>query len=69
LVNNLEAECQARFAAACQAGLSKSADEEKCQGLLRRYARSIDSFEKHASIEWLRLPGDVIFSAGVVPWC
>ncbi len=31
------------------------------------HARSIDFFEKHAYIEWLRLPGDVIFIAGVVP--
>lgn len=31
------------------------------------HARSIDFFEKHAYIEWLRLPGDVIFIAGVIP--
>lgn len=38
LLPGMEAECQAVFAAACQAGLSKAAVEEKCQGLLRRYA-------------------------------
>ncbi|MBW8884057.1 MAG: cbb3-type cytochrome c oxidase subunit I, partial [Planctomycetia bacterium] len=31
------------------------------------HARSLEFFEKHAYIEWLRLPGDVIFIAGVVP--
>jgi nitric oxide reductase subunit B len=31
------------------------------------HARSLDFFEQHAYIEWLRLPGDVIFIAGVVP--
>jgi hypothetical protein len=38
LLPGMEAECQAVFAAACQAGLSKAAVEEKCQALLRRYA-------------------------------
>lgn len=38
LLPGMEAECLALFAAACQAGLSKAAVEEKCQGLLRRYA-------------------------------
>lgn len=38
LLPGMESECQAIFAAACQAGLSKAAVEEKCQGLLRRYA-------------------------------
>lgn len=38
LLPGMEADCQAVFAAACQAGLSKAAVEEKCQGLLRRYA-------------------------------
>jgi hypothetical protein len=36
----MESECQALFATACQAGLSKAAVEEKCQNLLRRYAES-----------------------------
>jgi nitric oxide reductase subunit B len=31
------------------------------------HARSLEFFEKHAYIEWLRLPGDVIFIAGVLP--
>ena len=31
------------------------------------HARSIEFFEKHAYIEWLRLPGDLLFIAGVVP--
>jgi nitric oxide reductase subunit B len=31
------------------------------------HARSITFFNEHAFIEWLRLPGDVIFIAGVVP--
>lgn len=31
------------------------------------HARSLEFFEKHAYIEWLRLPGDVLFIAGVVP--
>jgi nitric oxide reductase subunit B len=31
------------------------------------HARSLEFFEKHAYIEWLRLPGDVVFIAGVVP--
>jgi nitric oxide reductase subunit B len=31
------------------------------------HARSLDFFEKHAYVEWLRLPGDVLFIAGVVP--
>jgi nitric oxide reductase subunit B len=31
------------------------------------HARSIDFFREHAIIEWLRLPGDVLFIAGVVP--
>jgi nitric oxide reductase subunit B len=31
------------------------------------HARSIDFFNDHAMIEWLRLPGDVLFIAGVVP--
>jgi nitric oxide reductase subunit B len=31
------------------------------------HARSIEFFERHAYIEWLRLPGDVVFIAGVVP--
>jgi nitric oxide reductase subunit B len=31
------------------------------------HARSIDFFRGHTLIEWLRLPGDVLFIAGVVP--
>lgn len=31
------------------------------------HARSLEFFEKHAYIEWLRLPGDVIFIVGVLP--
>jgi nitric oxide reductase subunit B len=31
------------------------------------HARSIGFFREHAAIEWLRLPGDVLFIAGVVP--
>jgi nitric oxide reductase subunit B len=31
------------------------------------HARSITFFEEHAFIEWLRLPGDLLFIAGVVP--
>jgi nitric oxide reductase subunit B len=31
------------------------------------HARSLEFFEKHAYIEWLRLPGDVVFIAGVLP--
>ena len=31
------------------------------------HARSIEFFNNHAMIEWLRLPGDVLFIAGVVP--
>lgn len=31
------------------------------------HARSLEFFEKHAYIEWLRLPGDALFIAGVVP--
>ena len=31
------------------------------------HARSIEFFEQHAYIEWLRLPGDALFIAGVVP--
>jgi nitric oxide reductase subunit B len=31
------------------------------------HARSIEFFNGHAMIEWLRLPGDVLFIAGVVP--
>ncbi len=31
------------------------------------HARSIDFFRDHTPIEWLRLPGDVLFIAGVVP--
>ncbi len=31
------------------------------------HARSIEFFNDHALIEWLRLPGDVVFIAGVVP--
>jgi nitric oxide reductase subunit B len=31
------------------------------------HARSIDFFREHALIEWLRLPGDVLFIAGVLP--
>src|SRR5579875_2956215 len=31
------------------------------------HARSIEFFNAHALIEWLRLPGDVLFIAGVVP--
>jgi nitric oxide reductase subunit B len=30
-------------------------------------ARSLEFFEKHTYLEWLRLPGDVIFIVGVVP--
>jgi nitric oxide reductase subunit B len=31
------------------------------------HARSIEFFRTHARLEWLRLPGDVLFIAGVVP--
>ena len=31
------------------------------------HARSLEFFEGHTLIEWLRLPGDVLFIAGVVP--
>jgi nitric oxide reductase subunit B len=31
------------------------------------HARSIEFFRMHAMLEWLRLPGDVLFIAGVVP--
>jgi nitric oxide reductase subunit B len=31
------------------------------------HARSITFFEEHAMLEWLRLPGDLLFIAGVVP--
>ena len=31
------------------------------------HARSMEFFREHAAIEWLRLPGDVLFIAGVVP--
>ncbi|HWB12743.1 MAG TPA: nitric-oxide reductase large subunit [Pirellulales bacterium] len=31
------------------------------------HARSIEFFNDHAMIEWLRLPGDVVFIAGVLP--
>jgi nitric oxide reductase subunit B len=31
------------------------------------HARSIEFFRNHAAMEWLRLPGDVLFIAGVVP--
>jgi nitric oxide reductase subunit B len=31
------------------------------------HARSLDFFRAHTLIEWLRLPGDVIFIAGVLP--
>jgi nitric oxide reductase subunit B len=31
------------------------------------HARSLEFFERHSYLEWLRLPGDVIFIAGVVP--
>jgi nitric oxide reductase subunit B len=31
------------------------------------HARSIEFFRAHARLEWLRLPGDVLFIAGVVP--
>jgi nitric oxide reductase subunit B len=31
------------------------------------HARSIEFFRDHALIEWLRLPGDVLFIAGVLP--
>jgi nitric oxide reductase subunit B len=31
------------------------------------HARSIEFFRTHALLEWLRLPGDVLFIAGVVP--
>jgi nitric oxide reductase subunit B len=31
------------------------------------HARSLEFFEQHAYMEWLRLPGDVAFIAGVVP--
>ena len=32
------------------------------------HARSIDFFRGHTLIEWLRLPGDILFIAGVVPF-
>jgi nitric oxide reductase subunit B len=31
------------------------------------HARSIEFFRAHTLLEWLRLPGDVLFIAGVVP--
>src|SRR5262245_35620723 len=31
------------------------------------HARSIEFFRTHARLEWLRLPGDVLFIAGVLP--
>jgi nitric oxide reductase subunit B len=31
------------------------------------HARSIDFFREHTLIEWLRLPGDILFIAGVLP--
>jgi nitric oxide reductase subunit B len=31
------------------------------------HARSIEFFRAHAGLEWLRLPGDALFIAGVVP--
>lgn len=31
------------------------------------HARSLEFFDRHAFIEWLRLPGDLLFIAGVVP--
>ena len=31
------------------------------------HARSLEFFEKHTYLEWLRLPGDMIFIVGVVP--
>jgi nitric oxide reductase subunit B len=31
------------------------------------HARSLEFFESHIYIEWLRLPGDAVFIAGVVP--
>jgi nitric oxide reductase subunit B len=31
------------------------------------HARSIAFFRAHAGLEWLRLPGDILFIAGVVP--
>jgi nitric oxide reductase subunit B len=31
------------------------------------HARSIEFFRDHTLIEWLQLPGDVAFIAGVVP--
>ncbi len=31
------------------------------------HARSLEFFEKHTYMEWLRLPGDLLFIAGVVP--
>jgi nitric oxide reductase subunit B len=31
------------------------------------HARSIEFFRSHAALEWLRLPGDALFIAGVVP--
>ena len=31
------------------------------------HARSIEFFREHALMEWLRMPGDVLFIAGVVP--
>src|SRR5262249_39797631 len=31
------------------------------------HARSLEFFERHMYIEWLRLPGDALFIAGIVP--
>jgi nitric oxide reductase subunit B len=31
------------------------------------HARSIEFFRDHALMEWLRMPGDVLFIAGVAP--
>jgi nitric oxide reductase subunit B len=31
------------------------------------HARSLEFFQTHTWLEWMRLPGDVLFIAGVVP--
>jgi nitric oxide reductase subunit B len=32
------------------------------------HARSLEFFEQHAYLEWLRLPGDAAVIAGTLPW-
>jgi len=44
-----------------------STQSHRDRRLVRLCARSLEFFEKHSYIEWLRLPGDAVFIAGVVP--